>query len=345
MPSISLIEPCGRYLSFDEREELALGIAAQESVRSIARRLRRSASTFTRELHRHGIQTGPNAWRYVASTAHRRAQETARRPKERKVETHPRLREFLVDQMGGQHKLSPEQASRALVRDFPDDVLMRISPEAIYHSLYVQGRGSLRTELAGALRTGRAVRRPQRSGPKTSRGFQIKDKVMISDRPAEIEDRAVPGHWEGDLVVGKNSASVVGTLVERNTRFVILLKLADGKAETVRDAIAARILTLPAALRRSLTWDQGAELAEHVQLKLDTGLDIYFCDPKSPWQRGSNENTNGLLRQYLPKGTSLRGYSQADLDDIAFGLNGRLRKTLDWRTPAEAMAELLSAAS
>jgi IS30 family transposase len=195
------------------------------------------------------------------------------------------------------------------------------------------------------LRTGRAVRRPQRSGPKTSRGFQIKDKVMISDRPAEIEDRAVPGHWEGDLVVGKNSASVVGTLVERNTRYVILLKLADGKAETVRDAIAARILTLPAALRRSLTWDQGAELAEHVQLKLDTGLDIYFCDPKSPWQRGSNENTNGLLRQYLPKGTSLRGYSQADLDDIAFGLNGRLRKTLDWRTPAEAMAELLSAAS
>jgi IS30 family transposase len=218
---------------------------------------------------------------------------------------------------------------------------MRISPEAIYQSLYVQGRGALRRELAVCLRTGRALRKPRRRAD--GRRERIKDKVMISERPAEADDRAVPGHWEGDLVIGKNGKTAVGTLVERSTRFVLLLHLPDGfDAEAVRDAITGKITTLPAALRRSLTWDQGLEMRRHAEITIAVDLPVYFCDPHSPWQRGSNENTNGLLRQYLPKGTDLSVHSAIDLDAIADKLNGRPRKTLEFRTPAEELDRLLS---
>jgi IS30 family transposase len=237
---------------------------------------------------------------------------------------------------------SPEQIARRLRIEFPDDESMRISPEAIYQSLYVQGRGALRRELAVCLRTGRALRKPRRRAD--GRRERIKDKVMISERPAEVEDRAVPGHWEGDLVIGKNGKTAVGTLVERSTRFVLLLHLGDGfDAEAVRDAITDKITTLPAALRRSLTWDQGLEMRRHAEITIAADLPVYFCDPHSPWQRGSNENTNGLLRQYLPKSTDLSLHSATDLDTIADKLNGRPRKTLEFRTPAEELDRLLSA--
>jgi transposase, IS30 family len=237
---------------------------------------------------------------------------------------------------------SPEQIARRLRLEFPDDGSMRISHEAIYQSLYVQGRGALRRELTVCLRTGRALRKPQRRAD--GRRERIKDKVLISERPAEAEDRAVPGHWEGDLVMGKDNKTAVGTLVERTTRFVLLLHLPDGAgAEAVRDAITDKITTMPAALRRTLTWDQGIELARHAELTVAADLPVYFCDPHSPWQRGSNENTNGLLRQYLPKGSNLATHTAADLDAIADKLNGRPRKTLDFRTPAEALDQLLSA--
>jgi IS30 family transposase len=219
---------------------------------------------------------------------------------------------------------------------------MRVSHETIYQSLYVQGRGALRRELTACLRTGRAIRKPRRRA-EGRRSREIPPELMISARPAEVTDRAVPGHWEGDLIIGKNSGSAVGTLVERSTRWVMLLHLPGRHgAEQVRDAMTATITTLPAALRRSLTWDQGTEMARHGEITFATGLDIYFCDPASPWQRGSNENTNGLLRQYLPKGTDLSVHTAAELAEIADALNGRPRKTLDWKTPAEAMAELLA---
>ena len=240
--------------------------------------------------------------------------------------------------------ISPEQIARRLVVDFPSDEPMRICHETIYQALYVQGRGGLRRELTACLRTGRALRKPQRRADQ--RQERIKGKVMISERPAEVGDRAVPGHWEGDLIIGKDSGSAIGTLVERTTRFTMLLHLpADHGALTVREAIEATITTLPAALRRTLTWDQGIELAQHQQLTFDTDLAVYFCDPHSPWQRGTNENTNGLLRQYFPKGTNLSVHGPQDLERVAAGLNGRPRKTLDWKTPAEALAALLSAAA
>ncbi|CCG01505.1 IS30 family transposase [Blastococcus saxobsidens] len=339
IPPVQLAEPNGRYLSVSEREEIAPDRAAGLGVREIARRLERSPSTISRELAR-GCLTRRPAGRYKASVAQARAEARARRPKPAKLTQHPVLRDWVADKL--EHlQWSPEQISHRLRLAFPDDESMRISHEAIYQSLYVQGRGALRRELAVCLRTGRALRKPRRRAD--GRRERIKDKVMISERPAEVADRAVPGHWEGDLMVGKDSGSAVGTLVERTTRFTMLLHLpADHGAEAVAAAITAKITTMPVALRRTLTWDQGIELARHAEITIAADLPVYFCDPHSPWQRGSNENTNGLLRQYLPKGTDLSGHSAADLDAIADKLNGRPRKTLGFHTPAEELARLLS---
>jgi IS30 family transposase len=280
--------------------------------------------------------------RYRAHSAQRKAEERARRPKVAKLVIHQRLREFVQDKLECEEHWSPEQIAARLPIEFPDDEEMRICHETIYQAIYVQGRGGLRRELARCLRTGRAIRKPRRRT--AERRGRIKDMVLISERPAEIEDRAVPGHWEGDLLVGKDNGSAIGTLVERTTRFTLLLHLDDQTAATVRDAIEAAITTLPTALRRSLTWDQGRELAAHVELRLATDLEVYFCDPHSPWQRGTNENTNGLLRQYFPKGTDLSAHSRERLAEVAAGLNGRPRKTLGWRTPFEAFSELLQSA-
>jgi transposase, IS30 family len=344
VPSIDLAPPSGRYLSIQEREEIAVGLAANESLRSIGRRLGRSPSTISREIQRN-CPRRPNGRtlyraRYRATAAQSKTDARARRPKTRKLAVQPLLHEHVQGRLAV--RWSPQQISRRLPDEFPDDEQMRISHEAIYQAIYVQGRGSLRRELAACLRTGRALRKPQRR-PETRKG-RIKDMVMISERPPEVEDRAIPGHWEGDLIIGRKSNSAIGTLVERSTRFVMLLHLTDQTAPTVREAIEAAILTLPPALRRTLTWDQGKELAEHLQLKMDTEMDVYFCDPHSPWQRGSNENTNGLLRQYFPKGTDLSVHTPQHLADVADELNGRPRETLGWRTPAEALAQLLSAA-
>jgi len=344
MPSVDLAALAGRYLSIEEREEIVVGLAANESIRSIADRLGRAPSTISREIRRNCPRN--NGGRYLARTRYRAhgaqalADARARRPKTRKLAVCQALAEHVQTKL--EARWSPEQISRRLCLDFPDDELMRISHEAIYQAIYVQGRGSLRRELAVCLRTGRAIRKPRRK--EGERRGRIKDMVMISQRPPEVEDRAIPGHWEGDLIIGKNQTSAIGTLVERTTRFVLLLHLSGRDAATVREAIASTILTLPPALRRSLTWDQGSELAEHLQLRMDTEMDVYFCDPHSPWQRGSNENTNGLLRQYFPKGTNLAVHSSERLADVAAELNGRPRETLNWRTPAEALAELLSAA-
>jgi IS30 family transposase len=339
MPPIALAEPKGRYLSFSEREEIALDRAAGLGIGEIARRLGRSPSTISREVTRGCLTRRPRG-RYKASLAQARADARARRPKPAKLTLHPRLREWVADKLE-RLQWSPEQIARRLGLEFPDDESMRISPEAIYQSLYVQGRGALRRELTTCLRTGRALRNPRRRTD--GRRERIKDKVMISERPAEVEDRAVPGHWEGDLVVGKDGKTAVGTLVERSTRFLLLLHLPDGiSAEAVRDAITDKITTLPAALRRTLTWDQGLEMRRHAEITIAADLPVYFCDPHSPWQRGSNENTNGLLRQYLPKSTDLSVHTAADLDAIADKLNGRPRKTLEFRTPAEQLDRLLS---
>ena len=339
MPPMELAEAKGRYLSFSEREEIALGRAAGLNMREIARQLGRSPSTISREIGRGCLTRRPRG-RYKALVAQARAEQRARRPKPAKLAQHPLLRDWVADKL--EHlQWSPEQISRRLRLEFPDDGSMRISHEAIYQSLYVQGRGELRRELSRCLRTGRTLRKPRRRAD--GRRERIKDKVMISERPAEVEDRAVPGHWEGDLVIGKNGKTAVGTLVERSTRFVMLLHLPDGfDAEGVRDAITDKITTLPTALRRSLTWDQGLEMRRHAEITVAADLPIYFCDPHSPWQRGSNENTNGLLRQYLPKGTDLSVHGADDLDAIADKLNGRPRKTLDFRTPAEELDRLLS---
>ena len=335
MAPLSLAEPDGRYLSFAEREEIACGRAAKLSMREIARRLGRHPSTISRELGRYD-----GAGDYRASVAQAGADGRGRRPRPGKLAGHPRLRAYVAHQLA-ENQWSPEQIAGRLVEEFPDDESMRISHEAIYQSLYVQGRGELRRELARCLRTGRALRKPRRRAG--GRRERIPDKVMISERPAEAEDRALAGHWEGDLVLGAAGKTAVGTLVERATRFVLLLHLPAGHgAEAVRDALVATIGTLPEALRRSLTWDQGSELARHTEITFATDLPVYFCDPHSPWQRGSNENTNGLLRQYLPKGSDMSRHTAADLDAIAAKLNGRPRKTLGFKTPAEELARLLS---
>ena len=347
-------------LTLGERIEIQVGVARDESLRSIGSRLGRAASTIKRELDNNvanrydgrksgyrrkeafgARQSGSSSRvRYDALTAERSAAKRARRPRVRKLATHDTLHQEVQTRLQSRH--SPCQIARRLRHDFPDDPEMWVSHEAIYQSIYVQGRGSLRRELHQCLRTGRAVRRPQHQ-PNTRRG-RIPDMVNISERPAEVDDRAVPGHWEGDLILGATtSASAIGTLVERSTRFVMLLHLPDNHtALAVQNAIVEKMAELPGHLRRSLTWDQGKEMANHLAIAAATDLDIYFCDPHSPWQRGSNENTNGLLRQYFPKGTDLSVYSAHYLDYVAAELNGRPRQTLDWKTPAEALNELLS---
>jgi transposase, IS30 family len=338
MPPLKLVEPSGRYLSFSEREEIALGRAAGLGVRQIARQLGRSASTVSREVARGCLTRRPRG-RYRATVAQARAEQRARRPKPSRLAGNALLQAHVQQEL--LEGWSPEQIAGRLAAQFPHDERMRISHEAIYQALFVQGRGGLRRELTACLRTGRAMRRPQRRAD--GRRERIKDKVLISERPAEADDRAVPGHWEGDLILGANGTTAIGTLVERSTRFVMLLHLPnDHRAETVRDAIVEKIITLPVALRRSLTWDQGMELARHTEITLATDLPVYFCDPHSPWQRGTNENTNGLLRQYFPKGADLAAYSADHLDAVAAQLNGRPRKTLGFKTPAEVLTQLLS---
>jgi IS30 family transposase len=381
--------PSGRYLSFADREEIALRRVQGHGVREIARRLGRSASTISRELRRNAATRG-GGLDYRATTAQWHAERAARRPKPAKLAANAALRTYVQDRLAGvvvapggaavpgpvvpwkgrrhgrrQHRRwarawSPEQVARRLRLDFPDDRAMRISHEAIYQALYVQGRGALRRELTACLRTGRALRVPRARSRGRGRSF-VGPEILISERPAEAADRAVPGHWEGDLILGLGS-SAIGTLVERATRFTMLLHLppmaghgcgtrvrngpalAGHGAEAVRDAITRTITTLPEGLRRSLTWDQGAEMTQHARLRIDTGVEVYFCDPHSPWQRGTNENTNGLLRQYFPKGTDLSMHGAGDLAAVAAALNARPRKTLGWRTPAEALDEVLRSA-
>ena len=325
-----------RVLSIEEREELSRGLAAGRSMTEIARRLRRSPSTVTREVERNCDAKG----HYRAVAADRRAVLRTRRPKPAKLAHHGERRRAVEQRLA--RRWPPEQISRSLRRDFPERPELQVSHETIYQSLYVQSRGALRRELASCLRTGRALRRPKRRADE--RRGRIPGMVMISERPAESADRAVPGHWEGDLIIGGGTASAIGTLVERTTRFTLLVHLPKGHdALAVRDGLLGTIATLPEQLRRSLTWDQGGELARHAEITLASGLAIYFCDPHSPWQRGTNENTNGLLRQYFPKSTDLSVHTAARLAAVAAELNGRPRKTLGWRSPSEALNELLVA--
>src|SRR2546428_10572849 len=386
MPRISLAPVTGRYLAFAEREEIAFLPARRCGVGEIARWIGRSPSTISRELRRNAATRG-GGLEYRATTSQWHADRCAKRPKMAKLTANDALRSYVEERLGGRvsrpdgeavrgpkvrwigrrhgrrkdrrwaTSWSPEQIANRLRIDFPDDESMRVSHEAIYQALYVQGRGALKRELVACLRTGRAVRVPRARTQARGKKF-VSAEVMISERPAEADDRAVPGHWEGDLILGLNSSAIV-TLVERTTRFTMLLHLPRMQghgdrprvkngpaltghgADAVRDAIATSLMTLPEQLRRSLVWDQGAEMAQHAQLRIDTGLHVYFCDPQSPWQRGSNENTNGLLRQYFPRGTDLSRHGADDLTAVAAALNSRPRKTLDWRTPAEALNEYL----
>jgi len=384
--AVSAPLPTGRYLSLMEREQIALLRIRGEGVREIARQLGRAASTISRELRRNAA-TRSGGFEYRAITAQWHADRAARRPKPAKLAVHARLRTYVQDRLAGRvagtggksisgpmvrwngrrhgprrHRRwarawSPEQIAHRLAIDFPEDSSMRISHEAIYQSLYIQGRGALRRELTACLRTGRTLRVPRERSARRGKSF-VTSEILISERPAVVEDRAIPGHWEGDLILGLAS-SAIGTLVERTTRFTVLLHLpplpghkcqprdkhgpalAGHGAEAVRDAITRVMRSLPEQLRRSLTWDQGAEMSQHARLRIDTGLQVYFCDPQSPWQRGTNENTNGLLRQYFPKGTDLSVHSTKELEAVALTLNTRPRKTLGWRTPAEALNDIL----
>jgi IS30 family transposase len=376
----------GRYLSFQEREEIALHRARGLGVRAIAREIGRSPSTVSRELRRNAATRGGKL-EYRASVAHWKAELVARRPKTAKLVANPLLREYVQARLAGEVRRpdggvvgpsmgawtgrnarrrsdrrwvtawSPEQIAQRLRVDFPDDVSMRISHEAIYQALYIQSRGALQRELVACLRTGRALRMPRARSKRTT-WAHVTPEVMISERPAEAEDRAVPGHWEGDLIIGLER-SAIGTLVERTTRFTMLVHLprAEGfgviartkngpplagyGAIAMKDALAATMTTLPEQLRRSLTWDRGKELSAHAAFKVETGIPVFFADPRSPWQRGTNENTNGLLRQYFPKGTDLSRWDASDIEAVAATLNARPRKTLGWKTPAEALDEHL----
>ncbi|WP_442815797.1 IS30 family transposase [Streptomyces sp. NBC_01207] len=324
-----------RFLTVTEREMIADMHREGQSLRAIGRALGRPASTVKRETDARSVDGV-----YRPHRAQRAWARSRSRPKDSKLAQDGPLRQFVAD--GLRERWSPEQICHALVSEFPDDESMRVSPETIYQAIYVQARGGLRREVALALRTGRTRRKPHRSPDQRTRRF-VDEMVMISDRPAEVEDRAVPGHWEGDLIVGTRNESAIVTLVERSTRYVLLGHLPGGHtAEEVRDVLVPLIQTLPEHLRGSLTWDQGCEMAAHKQFTVATGVPVYFCDPHSPWQRGSNENTNGLLRQYFPKGTDLSVHSPEDLEHVAQQLNGRPRKTLGWKTPAERLRDLLT---
>jgi IS30 family transposase len=327
-----------RRLSFEDRERILVGIAGGESDSEIARALGRHRSTVGREIRRCGGRRRD----YRPLAAERVADRLAARPKASKLSRCPRL--VAAVEQGLEQGWSPEQISARLKADHPDDREMRISHETIYQTLFVQSRGELRKQLTVQLRTGRTRRQPQGRGPQT-RG-RIPGMVHISQRPAEIEDRAVPGHWEGDLILGAYGRSAIATLVERQTRYVLLARLGNDRTTGhVVAALSELVGRLPTELARSLTWDQGKELTAHVRFTVATGVQVYFCDPHAPWQRGTNENTNGLLRQYLPKGTDLAEHDQGQLDAIAAQLNGRPRKTLDWMNPAEKMSELLISAA
>ncbi len=324
---------CQKHLTRIEREEISRGLAAGESMRQIAHRLGRAPSTVSREVARNG-----GSGRYRAYRADRVAWRRARRPKRCKLAENPQLRRVVEEKLA--EWWSPQQISGWLRRTYPGNPEMWVSHETIYLSLFVQGRGALRHELTRCLRTRRAIRRPLTKRAPTGMG-QIRQPVMISERPAEAADRAVPGHWEGDLLMGKRQTAI-GTLVERQSRYVMLFPLPEGNTgEAVRTALVTIIGRLPEHLWRSLTWDQGKEMAQHAQFTIDTGIQIYFCDPKSPWQRGSNENTNGLLRQYFPKGTNMTALTQDQLDEAAQSLNTRPRQTLGWMTPSQKLAQAL----
>jgi IS30 family transposase len=319
-------------LTLAEREEISRGLLASESLRTIARRLDRAPSTIAREVARNGGRRPYRAW-----GAERSASTLARRSRPAKLASNARLRGVVEHLL--KLRWSPQQIAWRLRQDYPHEQEMWVSHETIYQSLFVQGRGALRAELTRCLRTGRTRRRTQGR----YMGGEIPDMVTISERPAEVEDRAVPGHWEGDLIMGKANRSAIGTLVERQTRYLMLVTIPTPRtAALVKDALARQILTLPEQLRRTLTWDRGKEMGAHVAFSIDTGVAVYFCDPHSPWQRGSNENTNGLLRQYFPKGTDLSVYNQTELDAVANELNGRPRQTLGWMKPSEAFAGLVA---
>jgi IS30 family transposase len=387
MPSINLDAPSRRYLSFAEREEIALLKAQDHGVREIARRIGRAPSTISRELRRNAA-TRSGKLKYRAGVAQWKAELAARRPRTAKLVANPRLRAYIQERLAGEvHRpdgtivtgpspapwkgrnkprrqdrrwtlaWSPEQISNRLKVDFPDDESMRISHEAIYQALYIESRGALKRELVACLRTGRALRVP-RARARSKPGAHVTSEVMISERPAEVEDRAVPGHWEGDLIIGLQR-SAIGTVVERTTRFTMLVHLPREEgygivapvkngpalggygAVSMSKALSTTMTTMPEQLRRSLTWDRGKELSAHAAFTIETGTAVYFADPHSPWQRGTNENTNGLLRQYFPKGTDLSRWSVQDLEAVAHALNSRPRKTLGWKTPAEALNEHL----
>ena len=387
MPPMSLVEPTGRYLSFVEREEIAILRAQGHGPREIGRRIGRDASTISRELRRNAATRATNPG-YRATTAQWKAEIAAKRPKEAKLVTNPRLREYVQDRLAGNvrrpdgtivpgptpppwkglnkpHRQdrrwatawSPEQIAHRLKVDYPDDESMRISHEAIYQSLFIQGRGALKRELVACLRTGRALREPRARSRNKPHGHVTAD-VVISERPAEAEDRAVPGHWEGDLIIG-TGRSAIGTLVERSSRSTLLVHLPrlEGWGEkpyvkngpslggygavAMNAALTASITTLPDQLRKTLTWDRGKELSGHAQFAVETGTRVFFADPHAPWQRPTNENTNGLLRQYFPKGTDLSRWSAEDLEAVAHALNNRPRKTLCWKTPAEVFEDQL----
>ncbi|MCS0635521.1 IS30 family transposase [Streptomyces sp. LP05-1] len=334
-----------RYLREADRIHIADRLREKASIRQIASELGRSPSTISREIRRNGmpLRGDSSRWAYRPHAAQSRADARRPRPKPGKIGQNQELRDFIRHHL--ERRWSPEQICQALRTRFPDRPEMHVTHETVYQALYVQGRGELRRELARALRTGRTMRRPHRQSYRRQPRM-AKDMVMISDRPAEAADRAVPGHWEGDLIIGKAHKSAIGTLVERSSRFVTLVHLPEGRRPSqMRDALIQTVSTLPAQLRRSLTWDQGSEMHLHKDFSTATDMPVFFCDPGSPWQRGSNENTNGLLRQYFPKGTDLARYTRPELDAVAAELNSRPRKTLGWETPAGRLAKLLATAS